>query len=114
MGDDNAGRGVGGSAHLLELGTPYGCDPAHPSIPPDGCVGWSGFTDVGNSSMGSVDGQQHVAILLNGSGAPQYRFVLRMAASGVFELDRPFYPGTATAGSIVSIDVVKVGEKLGA
>ena len=63
---------------VLELGLPYGCDPASPAVPPDGCVNWSGFTDAGNFSMGSVDGQQHVAILLNGTGAPQYRFILRM------------------------------------
>eukprot|EP01047_Picozoa_sp_COSAG01_P033624 COSAG01_NODE_2483_length_7600_cov_4.742034_6_plen_70_part_00 len=54
----------------VRRGLPYGCDPAHPATPPDGCEGWGGFTDRGNYSMGSVDGQQHVAILLNGTGAP--------------------------------------------
>ena len=58
----------------ISLGIPYGCDPANPVS--DGCVGWSGFTDKGNFSMGSVDGQQHVMILLNGTGtlasAPPY------------------------------------------
>ena len=52
----------------ISLSVPYGCDPGEPVSPPDGCVGWSGFTDKGNFSMGSVDGQQHVMILLNGTG----------------------------------------------
>ena len=30
-----------------------------------------------------------------------------MATPGVFELDRPFHPGTALPGSLVSVDVVK-------
>ena len=91
----------------VTLGTPYGCDPKHPASPPDGCIGWNGFTDTGNFSEGSADGLQHVMILLNGTGAPQYRFIIRMKSPGVFDLDRPFHPGTATAGSLVSVDVVK-------
>ena len=39
--------------------------------------------------MGSVDGQQHVAILLNGTGAPQYRFILAMTAPGALAAPRP-------------------------
>ena len=100
--------------HAITLGTPYGCDPAHPVTPPDGCVGWSGYSDTGNSSLGSVDGQQHVAILLNGSGAPQYRWILKKldeksggAGTATFEIDRPFATGTALAGSLVSVDVIK-------
>jgi len=110
---DNAGKSmlvevmVQPDGDVLELGLPFGCDPASPAVPPDGCVNWSGFTDKGNFSMGSVDGLQHVAILLNGTGAPQYRFVLGMAAPGKFKLDRPFAPGTAVAGALVSVDVVK-------
>ena len=49
---------------VLTLDTPFGCDPAHPTMPkPDGCDKWRGFTDTGDGTMGSVDGQQHVAIL---------------------------------------------------
>lgn len=105
-GDGGGGNGGGGGG-LLELGLPLGCDPSNPSSPPDGCVGWEGFTDVGNYSMGSVDGQQHVAILLNGTGAPQYRFITGMPRPGTFTLDRPFEEGTAVDGVLVSVDVVK-------
>ena len=108
--DDGRGGGTGGGSGgggLLELELPLGCDPSNPSSPPDGCVGWEGFTDAGNYSMGSVDGQQHVAILLNGTGAPQYRFITGMPRPGTFTLDRPFEEGTATERVLVSVDVVK-------
>jgi hypothetical protein len=37
--------------HTVTLDIPFGCNPAiNPYTPADGCIGWSGYTDVGNVS----------------------------------------------------------------
>ena len=98
---DNPGRSMmamiitdaGGTS--ISLSAPFGSD------------NWSGFSDVGNGTIDSVDGMQHVLILLNGTGAPQYRFILSMASPGVFEIDSPFAQHTAVAGTYVGVNVVK-------
>ena len=52
--DTPAGVPPGWGGGVLTLDTPLGCDPKHPVTPPDGCVGWSGFSDVGNSRFVSM------------------------------------------------------------